>query len=541
MSPKSTSPPPAINNEQTLTADFYEQHSLQTTSRPKRSSATKKFSHPKYHAYSLKSTEFKSRKQDKVLDSKRETGCVENLLNIKKGDSSFEGQPVEESANKPKVDALHEQIKDSATVETSPAHYDVTDHDNDSAETEDTISQNSKSVSSIIKKIRTTKPLIDRSKMKRPHYRREYNVSCFVCPAKLKDYDSMHTHFILKHADHPDFDTHVAEIRSLMRAQCHQCGKIFARKEMLNQHVKVLHQEQIQVTCPHCHMTIRSEKHLKDHIRRIHTYTEKKHLCHLCPASFRLPEYLSCHIKNVHSEGPAVSCSLCGKQFSSLKFVRNHKSRVHGERKHDCLYCGKKFMTGPNMRRHIQLIHEQPNERSFSCNYCSRKFTLKCNLKEHEQTIHLKQFPHRCDICNLGFRRKTGLKVHQERDCPGAIINMLQGSDNTQPILFLPQGEGGQEPLTVESVEELQKLLAEYMPAQNTPKNLAPKPLVTTVAASQLDAMLPMNSVLTEEGQKTVSGIKYIVATPEMMKEFGLDFPVVSQTENVIPEDIEFQ
>ena len=60
-------------------------------------------------------------------------------------------------------------------------------------------------------------------------------------------------------------------------------------------------------------------------------------------------------------------------------------SRAIDNRRHECVYCGKKFPTPSKLNRH-ELIHT--GEKPFPCPICSKGFTQYSHLKNHLRFSH---------------------------------------------------------------------------------------------------------------------------------------------------------
>ena len=76
-----------------------------------------------------------------------------------------------------------------------------------------------------------------------------------------------------------------------------------------------------------------------------------------------------------------------------------------------CSKCGKAFTTKSKLNYH-ERIHT--NERPFSCSKCDYKCTTSGSLKTHER-IHINEKPFRCSKCDKAFATFMGhLKVMKE-------------------------------------------------------------------------------------------------------------------------------
>ena len=84
-----------------------------------------------------------------------------------------------------------------------------------------------------------------------------------------------------------------------------------------------------------------------------------------------------------------------------------------GYKPFECLYCGRKFTQGGNLRTHLRL---HTGEKPFTCNVCNRSFNRKGNLAAHKLTHeNLKPYECKLDNCDKSFSQLGNLKLHQNR------------------------------------------------------------------------------------------------------------------------------
>ena len=73
-----------------------------------------------------------------------------------------------------------------------------------------------------------------------------------------------------------------------MKATCHICGKEISRPSAMKMHIETMHTDLSEAKCEECDAVLKSQRHLELHIKRCHLVTKRSHLCHLCPASFKV-------------------------------------------------------------------------------------------------------------------------------------------------------------------------------------------------------------------------------------------------------------
>ncbi|KAI4560856.1 hypothetical protein MJG53_017485 [Ovis ammon polii x Ovis aries] len=103
------------------------------------------------------------------------------------------------------------------------------------------------------------------------------------------------------------------------------------------------------------------------------------------------------------------TCDECGKTFSQLTGLRNHK-RIHtGDKTYQCPECGKAFTRGEHLIEH-QGIHNK--EKPYQCKECGKAFTQKTGLSHHIK-IHTGEKPFECSECGRDFSCKSNLNKHK--------------------------------------------------------------------------------------------------------------------------------
>ena len=75
-----------------------------------------------------------------------------------------------------------------------------------------------------------------------------------------------------------------------------------------------------------------------------------------------------------------------------------------------CTQCDKSFSNSTNLRRHIQVVHEQSLQREV-CELCDKTFSSHDNLTRHKKSVHFK-VKYDCDQCGKGFSDSGNLSRH---------------------------------------------------------------------------------------------------------------------------------
>ncbi|XP_063979784.1 zinc finger protein 689-like [Diachasmimorpha longicaudata] len=217
---------------------------------------------------------------------------------------------------------------------------------------------------------------------------------CTDCNDKLASLESLEQHHRVIHNQEAKY-------------MCVQCCKIFDKYQAFLSHVR-RHKNKSKFTCQDCGKTFVHKKVLESH-RAIHS-DERPHICQTCGKSFRQQSALyihgRCHLpENMKNRFP---CDQCGKRFSTKPNLVTHK-RIHsGVRNFTCDQCGKSFIQKGNLEAHF-LTHSA--DKPYNCSQCSKAFKTPLQLKKHE-TVHTGDKPHQCAVCGRTFREKGTLREH---------------------------------------------------------------------------------------------------------------------------------
>ena len=87
------------------------------------------------------------------------------------------------------------------------------------------------------------------------------------------------------------------------------------------------------------------------------------------------------------SEQDRLTCSDCGKLFTSKRSMVGHKKEKHSGTIEifPCVHCGKNFSRKSNLKAHMDSIHFG---KKFPCAYCERIFTNRSCMNLHVKKAH---------------------------------------------------------------------------------------------------------------------------------------------------------
>ncbi|XP_026331642.1 zinc finger protein 728-like, partial [Hyposmocoma kahamanoa] len=231
-----------------------------------------------------------------------------------------------------------------------------------------------------------------------------------------------------------------------------QNGKIEERQDPSVESTKL---EQPSFPCEYCAKSFKWKTSLRKHLEthRIETGQKRKPYCEPCKLSFTTTSNLQKHVKtsskhqiqlklrkletSISSEKQAseieqikesvvrrkqqYGCGQCGKHFqwrgNLLRHLNSHAARAKGELV--CEPCGRTFSSIATYKQHMQSSrkHVSENDFKYMCSECGKKFANKTRLKDHVDWEHLKNYVHKCTVCqkcggDFGVWRAANMPRH---------------------------------------------------------------------------------------------------------------------------------
>ena len=104
-------------------------------------------------------------------------------------------------------------------------------------------------------------------------------------------------------------------------------------------------------------------------------------------------------------------CEVCCKVFTSENAIRNHRERVHSDKRFACHLCDKVLKTREAIKKHIASIHT--GERNYICKHCGKAFSDASSRNSHEKYQHPPVGQEIvCKECGKQFKYPRGLRLH---------------------------------------------------------------------------------------------------------------------------------
>ncbi|EHB14373.1 Zinc finger protein 764 [Heterocephalus glaber] len=207
------------------------------------------------------------------------------------------------------------------------------------------------------------------------------------------------------HRGRPPLRAHPSVPRADQRHGCYVCGKSFAWRSTLVEHLYT-HTGEKPFQCPDCGKGFGRASSLSKH-RAIHR-GERPHCCPNCGRAFTQRSALTTHLR-VHTGEKPYCCADCGRCFSQSSALYQHQ-RVHsGKTPFPCTDCGRAFAHASDLRRHVRT---HTGEKPYPCPDCGRCFRQSSEMVAHRRT-HSGERPYPCPQCGRCFGQKSAMAKHQ--------------------------------------------------------------------------------------------------------------------------------
>ena len=181
--------------------------------------------------------------------------------------------------------------------------------------------------------------------------------------------------------------------RQSKAVECSFCGAKFTRKLNLKRHENQQH----KIKCKNGYMIISNK--LKQKMQR----QKKEHICYYCPIAkkFHNKSNFNRHIKVVHK---GTSKYISNRQ----SFIKLTEDEVL-ERKVYCHICRNQFTCINNLNKHLKISHNIID--LYKCTDCDKSFSKRKYMVNHKRRVH-SQTIYTCSVCDKSFKRNYSLKKH---------------------------------------------------------------------------------------------------------------------------------
>ena len=196
--------------------------------------------------------------------------------------------------------------------------------------------------------------------------------------------------------------------------ECHICGRKYGNKCSLSQHFQAKHENKKSHQCGVCYFTTNYEWYLQRHILVVHKNVKSQEnvQCDICGKMFASKVNLGEHVKVFHEKVKPFECLICGtKHVSNGSLSRHIRDSHESKRRYHCETCPFSTNHSSHMRRHIMTVHEKV--RSFKCNHCRFSALTQSMVDYHIKRVHEKVKRYHCNICQYSCFDKAALQKHR--------------------------------------------------------------------------------------------------------------------------------
>ena len=262
--------------------------------------------------------------------------------------------------------------------------------------------------------------------------------TCRHCKMVFEDMTNFKSHLFSEHG-----------INGSGLYECSTCGKTFASKSVLQNHVIRVHcglKPVKNYKCSHCHLAFEQHGRLQRHVKTVH-YGIRDHQCDYCHMAFKANNKLHEHIKVVHY-GIRYHCIHCEGTYVDRWKLKTHLISIHKmcdpklseilDQSDDIvkgIFDKRKgeFDSEGAKKKQAQVIEDNLLKNKFSikkelrvvlrrlsrtlhfkkivnCPRC-HKSVHRGSLQRHIKMVHL-GMRHQCKLCETRFKQSCDLKMH---------------------------------------------------------------------------------------------------------------------------------
>ncbi len=189
-------------------------------------------------------------------------------------------------------------------------------------------------------------------------------------------------------------------------------------------HVKLCHSGGKFSKCCVCGFVATAEA-LKKHSERVHERVGTSlsssspppaaaMVCAMCGA---ISKNHSGYYKHLRTH-KVYECSVCGETLVGHEVLLSHRRKFHPEarRTFRCDQCGKDYVSVRKLREHVLRVHTPDSERPYQCADCDRGFARGLELNAHRIMAHVKNRPFQCRYgCGVAYNDASSRGTHERK------------------------------------------------------------------------------------------------------------------------------
>ncbi|XP_050072822.1 zinc finger protein 184-like [Anopheles maculipalpis] len=186
---------------------------------------------------------------------------------------------------------------------------------------------------------------------------------------------------------------------------CKRCNQSFETRRDLAQHKRSTHRDHM---CDTCGLAFDSKFVLENHRKRHETVRQYK--CEYCPLEYYTKAEKLLHVRRLHLNAFEVSCPECALVFRTKQTLAQHMKTHTNQRTHTCNTCGFSFKSHTHLNRHTKELHQGVQYR---CEHCDMSYRRKDKLRMHVEKMHNIQTYFVCDVCLQSYDTDEKLQEHK--------------------------------------------------------------------------------------------------------------------------------
>lgn len=209
---------------------------------------------------------------------------------------------------------------------------------------------------------------------------------CFMCRKHFFQFQDLQIHLSIAHqptnisASSVENEPRKRKIKK--RNFCLHCNTLFSQRQEYEEHLNALKMGK-PFFCKTCFTPFDNRTDILQHKRENKTCkpvaNPKTRLCDYCGKYFERKHTLEIHMRS-HNTTKPFECTSCSKTFITLGALQQHMNSHTGERPYVCSEpdCGKSFSYVSALRQHRTNVHEP---RKLKCLHCDRMFSKREHME----------------------------------------------------------------------------------------------------------------------------------------------------------------
>lgn len=179
-------------------------------------------------------------------------------------------------------------------------------------------------------------------------------------------------------------------------------SKTNKQKIHLNMAEKILDTRKRPYKCNICNKDFVNYRGLHDHVRHYHKSEESN---------------VTTNIDHLNSERVSkYICGQCDKTFKNKSSFLRHERYHLGNVLENCNICEQAFY---DLKGHEDVVHG--GKKPFMCDICGKRWSQLTLLREHKR-VHSDERPYKCDLCDKTYKCLSILYRHKKRHTGKDII-----------------------------------------------------------------------------------------------------------------------